>query len=79
MAGYDKRMRAEALKAAEAAAKEHGFNISDLLGGRPAKSAVPAKYRNPDSPYQTWSGRGRRPFWFVTLVEGGTAPEDLEI
>ena len=37
--------------------------------GRKGKASVPAKYRNPEDPTQTWSGRGKRPLWLVALLK----------
>src|SRR5690348_9656362 len=36
---------------------------SDLFGTQDQRREVPAKYRNPDNPTQTWSGRGHTPRW----------------
>ena len=51
----------------QAMAKEHGFEVTELFSGRGkgsrGKSAGLVKYRNPDNPTQTWSGRGRKPNW----------------
>ena len=42
------------------------------------KAAVAPKYRNPDNPAQTWSGRGKRPLWFVeALKKRGVTAESL--
>ncbi len=61
--------RKAALEAAEKAARDHGFSLADLAGmggakkrGAP-KKVNPPKYRNPDNPDQTWTGKGRRPDW----------------
>jgi DNA-binding protein H-NS len=67
-----------------ALAKEEGYSIEELFGdGRRASAAkgrpVPAKYRNPDDPSQTWSGRGKRPRWFVDALEAGRQESDLRI
>jgi DNA-binding protein H-NS len=43
------------------------------------RAPVDAKYRNPQNHDETWSGRGRRPAWFLAAVAAGTAPEDLAI
>ena len=32
---------------------------------------LPAKYRNPQNPNQTWTGRGLDPAWVATLRESG--------
>jgi DNA-binding protein H-NS len=39
--------------------------------------AVAAKYRNPDNPAQSWSGRGKRPQWVVEALASGKSLEDL--
>jgi DNA-binding protein H-NS len=48
-------------------------------GGRGPKSAVAPKYRNPENPAQTWSGRGKRPLWFSEALKkkGATADSML--
>lgn len=82
LASLEKRKKDEARKAAEEAAKKHGFSLNDLVTatrGSAKKPAAPAKYRNPANPTQTWSGRGRQPAWFKEAVEKGTDPKKLEI
>ena len=46
---------------------------------KPKKVGVPApvKYRNPNNPDETWSGRGKRPIWFKNMLESGYEPEQL--
>ncbi|MEE4119275.1 MAG: H-NS histone family protein [Paracoccaceae bacterium] len=85
----EEREREAARKAAEEVARQHGFSLSDLgIGGgggrgrKRAKSAGtknPPRYRNPDNPSQTWSGRGRQPQWFKEAVEAGIPRERLAI
>jgi DNA-binding protein H-NS len=49
-------------------------------GAKSAKSAVAPKYRNPENMAQTWSGRGKRPLWFVAaLKKKGVTAESLLI
>jgi len=38
---------------------------------------VPVKYRHPDDPLLTWSGRGKRPQWVVVALESGKTLDDL--
>ena len=77
--------RKAALAAARMAAKEHGFDLDELVGGGPigkAKAAGaknPPKFRNPDNPDQTWSGRGRRPAWVNEAEAAGKSLEDMAI
>lgn len=76
-----KRQADDALKAAEAAAAEFGFSLSDLFPkGKSAnvKTPAPAKYKNPSS-NETWSGRGRQPRWFRAQIDAGASEESLRI
>ena len=49
--------------AARGIARKHGLTVGEVFGrkGNPREAPVPAKYRNPNNPGQTWSGRGRQP------------------
>ena len=79
---FKDRKRREAQAAAEEAARQHGFSLADLTGSRSVRasaSARPPRYANPDDRNQTWSGRGRRPGWFIDQLESGHAPEDMMI
>ena len=79
--GYSDRRRAEARKAIEAVAREHGMTVDEVLGNKGRKRVTkPAiKYVNPDNPLQTWSGRGRQPGWYKDAVKSGKKPESMEI
>jgi DNA-binding protein H-NS len=37
------------------------------------------KYRNPQIPGETWSGRGKRPRWLVAAMKSGRKIEDFKI
>jgi DNA-binding protein H-NS len=76
-------------------AREAGFEISltkmGESGGRrrrrstdgestaDRRGAVAAKYRNPDNPAESWSGRGRKPKWVADKIAGGKSLDDLLI
>lgn len=77
---FEQRRKKEALAAVEAAAREFGFSLSELNGlkTKPAK-ATAVKYRHPENPSLTWSGRGRKPVWFKEAVESGKTEEELLI
>ena len=45
---------------------------------RPYPVVVP-KYRNPDDPSETWSGRGKQPRWLVALLRAGKHIDDFRI
>jgi DNA-binding protein H-NS len=46
---------------------------------RRAYPAVVPKYRNPEQPVETWSGRGRQPRWVIKQVDLGKRLEDFRI
>ena len=37
------------------------------------------KYRNPQSPSETWAGRGKRPRWLVAAIKSGRGIEEFRI
>jgi DNA-binding protein H-NS len=45
---------------------------------RPYPKVYP-RFRNPDPPHQTWSGRGLQPGWVRILLARGKSLEDLRI
>ncbi len=58
-------------------AKQHGFDIRDLIGGRgKGKGSVAVKYRDPKNPENTWTGRGRMPRWMTAATKGSKAFKD---
>ena len=40
---------------------------------------VLAKYRNPERPSETWSGRGKQPRWVVAQLKSGKRIDDFRI
>lgn len=80
-----KELRANALQECLKMIQDFGFTAQDLnLGkdGKPAKYVVKnagvPKYMNPDGP-ETWTGRGKRPAWFVRAKDAGYSDDDLLI
>lgn len=70
------------LKAKFAAlAAESGLSLDEVFGTkRGGKGSVAAKYRNPENPNETWSGRGRMPIWLgEKLKKRGASKEDFAI
>ncbi|QIE45417.1 H-NS histone family protein [Pseudohalocynthiibacter aestuariivivens] len=86
-----KQERKDALAVVEAKAKQLGYSLNELLDNAKsgtkeaaAKSAkrgkpVAPKYRNPEDPSQTWTGRGRQPNWIKEAVASGTPIETFAI
>ncbi|MEW9921028.1 H-NS family nucleoid-associated regulatory protein [Marimonas sp. MJW-29] len=91
LANVQARDRREAKKAAEKAAAEFGFTLSDLSEGaaapkKPRKTRAKAagpkskpKFANPENPKQTWTGKGRQPNWYRAQIEKGKTPESMAI
>lgn len=78
---YQDRQKAEARAKVEAFARELGYSLAELVSTDTKSSRAPAvaKYRHPKNPALTWSGRGRKPQWFVEALAAGTTAGDLEI
>ncbi|MGL4238210.1 H-NS histone family protein [Tabrizicola sp.] len=71
IANYDDRRKSEALAELHERAKQLGFTLAELTGTRRRrKSAGPGrpKYRHPENPEITWTGKGRRPAWFLAAL-----------
>ena len=82
IADFGTRKKVEALSALEEHAKTLGFSLAELTGvkARKARSGSgAAKYRHPENPEVTWSGRGRKPGWFAAAIEDGKAPESMAV
>ena len=79
IADFEDRKKREALAELEKKAAEMGFSLSDLANVGKVKKVSPAKYRNPNDPDQTWTGRGRTPLWIKALEESGGSREDTLI
>jgi DNA-binding protein H-NS len=47
--------------------------------GRRAYPTVSPKYRNPDQPSETWSGRGKQPRWLAAQLRAGKRIDDFKI
>lgn len=52
---------------------------SDLARIRRKYPQVLPKYRNPNSPTETWSGRGKQPRWLVAALKTGRQIEEFAI
>jgi DNA-binding protein H-NS len=78
---FEDRQKAEARAKVEAFARDLGYSLAELVGTetKTARAPAPAKYRHPENTALTWSGRGRRPQWFVDALEADRTAVDLEI
>lgn len=78
---FEARKLAEARTVLEAKARELGVSLDAILGGKPARatSSAAPKYRHPENPSLTWSGRGRTPKWIADHESNGGSREDYAI
>jgi DNA-binding protein H-NS len=79
---FEARQLAEARAKLEAMAAEMGVKLEDVVGGGgkgKSKSQGVPKYRHPENPNLTWTGRGRKPDWFKEALEAGMSADDLKI
>ena len=76
---YEERKRDQAFREMQAVAEKHGLSLKDLVGRTSGRTAQPSKYRHPENPALTWSGRGRQPDWFKEALEAGASRDDLLI
>ncbi len=61
-----------------------GLTLDELLEHGQKKKSKPTRkvaprYRNPQNPNQTWTGRGKKPHWVVNALANGLSLEDLAI
>ncbi len=65
----------------EALIKAEGFTFAELYGGRRGgkRGKVAPKYRDPANPANTWSGRGKRPRWFLAALRAGKSEKSMLI
>ena len=58
--------------------RRFGGSPADLPQRRPYPKVEP-KFRNPNNPSETWSGRGKTPHWVADLIAAGRSLEELRI
>ena len=78
---FEDRQKAEARTKVEAVAREMGYSLAELVGtdSKAKRAPIAQKYRHPENPAVAWSGRWRKPQWFVDALAAGTTAGDLEI
>jgi DNA-binding protein H-NS len=68
--------------------REKGPQLPGSEDAQPLKAAPPArrqyprvfpKYRNPNEPSETWSGRGKQPRWLAAALQAGRKIEEFVI
>lgn len=79
------RTRAKAIAEIEEIARKYDLPLDQLVGqaslregGASTLKARP-RFRHPEDPTLTWSGRGRQPLWLKSLLATGVRVESLRI
>jgi DNA-binding protein H-NS len=73
-----RELREEMAKLAE----REGLTLEEVIraGQKPRRRQPPKqKYRNPEKPSQTWSGRGKKSAWVEKALAQGKSLKELEI
>ena len=55
-----------------------GGSPKDIPQRRPYPKVEP-KFRNPNDPSETWSGRGKTPRWMIEMIADGRSIDDFRI
>lgn len=78
---FEDRHKKAALAELEEFARAKGYDLALLTGTTIPRKRAPAapKYANPANKSDTWSGRGRKPRWFLEALAKGRKPEDLGV
>lgn len=77
---FEERRLLEARKKLEDYAKEIGVDLNEVASmKKTTKSVNPPKYRHPEDPTLTWTGRGRKPKWIVEALDAGNDLESYAI
>jgi DNA-binding protein H-NS len=81
ISNFEGRKKSDARSKLEGIAKEMGYSLAELIGTdvKPTRAPAAAKYRHPENAALTWSGRGRKPLWFVAALDAGKSPGDLTV
>ena len=72
------KLNAERQKLERRLARLHG-TMEPLQKARRVYPKVLPKYRNPERPSETWSGRGKQPRWVGAQLSSGVKVDDLLI
>ena len=59
--------------------RKSGRSAVDVPQDRRRYPKVEQKFRNPDNPSETWSGRGKTPQWLAQLVAAGRDRDEFKI
>ena len=75
------KRKTELLAKIQTMVEKEGFTMDDLFGNKKGarKTVGIPKFRNPNDPSQTWTGKGKRPSWLNELLAKGHKKEEFLI
>jgi DNA-binding protein H-NS len=76
------KITAEKLELERRLAQLEGNGSAEGRGSKAERRQYPQvfpKYRNPEEPAETWSGRGRQPRWVIAQLKAGKKLDDFAI
>ena len=71
--------RHEALEQLKQQISVLGFSVDDLAPKKKRGAASTIRYRDPDSPENIWSGRGKHPAWLKEKLEQGRPLHEFQV
>lgn len=75
IASKESEERSQFIREMEKEAAQRGIDLGSIIptksGAYRQSKPVAPKYRNPENPSETWSGRGRTPRWLAALEAKG--------
>lgn len=79
--------RTDALQQAKSLVRTFGFTAQELelvapakTSGASSKTKLPAKYKNPNNPAETWHGsKGPKPKWVRAFLDNGGKLDSIQI
>lgn len=79
IASFEDRKKLETLAKLRELARAEGFQLEELTSLTATRKRSPSTttYANPADRADTWSGRGRKPRWFIEALAAGIRREDL--
>ncbi|NBZ86819.1 H-NS histone family protein [Rhodobacteraceae bacterium CYK-10] len=79
IASFEDRKKLETLAKLRELARADGFQLEELTALTTTRKRAPSAvtYANPANKSDTWSGRGRKPRWFIEAMAAGKKREDL--
>lgn len=79
IASFEDRKKLETLAKLRDLARAEGFQLEELTSLTTTRKRAPSTtiYANPADASDTWSGRGRKPRWFIEAIAAGKTRDDL--